>query len=514
MAVSSLNAPGGALVSVPRPVPPVSEMPFSVQLHRNQVYSRGFLDAFGWGGGGIVLAQSKEQRIERALDLGSWWVIGLGTPWLMEKVYCKHFNQSIQKELGKYLTPLDGSKISPLQVPLDLLDKATHQTARRAFTEQKDFGAKFATMGLKSIHALEDSALRAKIRKGKLMLMFIDLAMMASKGQIYYWGKNALTQKLSGKSGYSAEFDYTTEEYRKKNSAFYEKTKKARAIASTTIGYGSAVALPLLLYKLLKHETPSGAAGLVGQAKRLIPAFNYTDTVFMSKWVECWHNQFNWMLPSLLSARTTTELVGNGARTNLINFFFFLGDDIMRGGANALSEKFEKKGLEGSLFHEDKKLFGTFRRPRSLYEVYRDHGEDSQIYKVAKRNMWASLGVNAAILSVIAPLVENVMTRKHALADQQKLTSQPSAPSLPPLVTSSLQPSGASADTPAALVIETQAPTLSPSSPAVLARPTPVSAPIKTIPSPIVDTRSFALSGNPPFQLNPSDEVGPISPRL
>ncbi|MEB3245175.1 MAG: hypothetical protein VKJ06_04220, partial [Vampirovibrionales bacterium] len=66
---------------------PQTSLPFSVQLHRNQVLNRAFLDAFGWGGGSIVFARNKYERIERALDLGAWWVIGLGTPLVLEKLF-------------------------------------------------------------------------------------------------------------------------------------------------------------------------------------------------------------------------------------------------------------------------------------------------------------------------------------------------------------------------------------------------------------------------------------------
>ncbi|MEB3245174.1 MAG: hypothetical protein VKJ06_04215, partial [Vampirovibrionales bacterium] len=387
---------------------------------------------FGWGGGSIVFARNKYERIERALDLGAWWVIGLGTPLVLEKLFCaKLFNPKLAKQFPQWLSTLNRSHITPLRMPLQLLDEANWAGALKETLKNPAMAHEIERWGFKSVSALKQAvaskAFRAAVRNGKLSLMLFDLGAMASKGQLYYWGKNWVTQKLSGQKGFVGEFNYTDEAFRKKEGTWFDKTKKVRMALSTGIGYASALAFPALMLGLLKSPVKAGAKlgglkGLTAGLKKLVPHFNYTDAVFMTRWVILWHNTFNWALPALLSARNGNELRENFVRTNLIDFFFFFGDGMLRSAGAGLLQKTKGHQLEGPLLSKTEKALGKIPVARPLGELFEQYGKHSQIYKVARGNLWASLGINAAVLSVISPLVNNWFT--HHKVDQEKLNQQ------------------------------------------------------------------------------------------
>lgn len=100
------------------------------------------------------------------------------------------------------------------------------------------------------------------------------------------------------------------------------------------MGFGAAIALPLLAHRWLSNTTPmvaSKATSFAIKAKNILKRLNYHNVVYMSKWVMLWHGLFHWNLPGILSARDKQERREHILLSLSFDLFWALGDDIFAG---------------------------------------------------------------------------------------------------------------------------------------------------------------------------------------
>lgn len=405
--ISPVSPPFAHYPKMPKP------KSFTAALEQNQVLNRVVLDVFGWGGPGILFARNLYERIERALDIGSWLVAGVMFPLLLDRFVNQVYTQQLRQKYPKSFLPkrvTAPNKLSPLGMPFEWLDKTAF---RKQFGPLGTLLSKLKTVGLKTLPInMAKSVLRGKI----FYILLADMLLMATKGQGYYWGKNVLTEFLTGKKGFVGEFNYAQDAYLKKKSQEYEASKKKRMIASLIIGYGSAIALPLLIRGLLLSPVKTGK-GLLGQAKRLIPAFNYSNTIYMSKWVLGWHTFFNWNIPSMLSSRDSHEFRENTVRTSILLGIYMLGDDIITGMLAKGLNRYASRKAKTPILSKTKGVFGM-PTLMPLEEIMKKYGKKSLAYKLGFYNFWLGIvGICVAINSLL-PLLNNYYTKQKVLREQ------------------------------------------------------------------------------------------------
>ncbi|MFM7468778.1 MAG: hypothetical protein ACKO37_04705 [Vampirovibrionales bacterium] len=401
--------------------------PFPVLLERNQVLNRTVLDIFGWGGPAILTARNKYERIEKGLDVGSWLVVGVTTPILLGQLFNRLL---VPKLLLKPYNLPDTTK--PLHLTWQWLDQANLKAWNQASqAERQMLSRELHHHGFHGLQALTPE-ITSRIRALKLGVLTMDMLLMATKGQGYYWGKNWLTEKLSGKQGFSGEFNYANNTTLEKNTATYQREHKKRLQASLWIGYGSALTLPLLIYGLLKSPVQSGK-GIVGQLKRLMHAgFNHTDGIFMSKWIIAWHTMFNWNIPALLSSRDKHErretLIKGG--TTLV--LYTIGDDITTGLIAKQLNRWCVKKTGQTILSDIKGPLGL-PRLKPLHTLLATYGQNSLPYRLGVLNFWGGILGACAAINTLLPLVNNYYTHKKVMQEQEKTPSFQTHPTFVPL---------------------------------------------------------------------------------
>jgi len=377
--------------------------PPSVYIQKNQVWNRLIVSLLGYELSQAVSSRNKFELTERLLDAGAWVVIGVFMPVLFDRLLNPRYDKLLRKRYFPHLQPhVKGASL--LKMPFLYTDshgienriaqllKAESNKVPSALQELKKYG-------LRSFKELNNPKLLRAIRLGKVGILMLDLLVMASKAQLFSWGKNALTEKISGQKGYSGTLSYTSKAYREKEAQKYEAHKKSNQWLSIAIGITAAVALPVMVNGLLASKRIASGSGFMGKAKSLISKLDYTDAIFMSKWGIFWHDIFNWTLSGLFAARSFDEFREIALKNGAYFFAFYWGDEVISGRLGQWLQKAYAPKLEGhQLVQLSKRGVPTAVRLHKLYEAV---GENSKhfAYKLGRFNYWAGLLGTSALLA-------------------------------------------------------------------------------------------------------------------
>lgn len=192
---------------------------------------------------------------------------------------------------------------------------------------------------------------------------------------------------------------------------------------SVAWGFSGAFALPLLLTGLLRSPSRVGQ-GFLGKLKKVVPAFNYVNAVYMSKWVILWHNLFNFATPSLLSARDEHELREKATKVLAYDLFYFVGDDILNGMAGKYFQNRHAKQLGGISLMKTHALgalkIPTGRRLNTIYELVNGNTRHPAYQYSLKSFLFSFIGTTVC-LGIATNLVNNWYTRKKVRQEQQQM---------------------------------------------------------------------------------------------
>jgi len=374
------------------------------EVARNQVLSRVAIELF-FVPCRMACARNKFERFEALMDTVVWWIMGMGLPLLVQWPLSKWYTRSILK-------PLSLAHKTPLNMPLEKLQAGFLKSAGNRMALCKELGLTQAKKLPRIVNLLI---------LGKLAMVFVDLACMSAKNQVYFWGRNALTAALSKKKGFSGEFTIATAAQLAQNAKERAATEKQRRLLSMINGLTYPLTLPLILLGLLK--APQSAKGSVlGKLKRLLPHFNYHNTIYMSKWVVFWNCLFGWNLTGLLSARDWHEKREHLMRCAVVDFFFFIGDDIFAGIAGKVLQNRYKKQLQGIKLYKP----GWFGIPlgRELDHVIEDAGKSGRksiaviAEKLGRWNFRIGILTTSIFLGLGFSLINNWITKQKVLQEQ------------------------------------------------------------------------------------------------
>jgi len=193
-------------------------------------------------------------------------------------------------------------------------------------------------------------------------------------------------------------------------------------------GIGSAVVLPALVIRVLYSKQTTGVTGWL---KKMLPKVNYSDVIFMSKWVLLWQVLFSYEIPKLMASRNKSELREDLLEFGTFNFFYFIGDDLLSGTwAKRLQKKLGAK-LNGINLTKTVKVLGKSHTAAVPFnEIYKqlqalNPQADSTVirampaFKAARQVFWVGLG-GTSILLGITTLLNNALTKYLTLKDQAK----------------------------------------------------------------------------------------------
>jgi len=428
-------------------------LPFSVVLQNNGLLNRGFIDMFGYTPFAMGVARNMYERIEVAFDMLTWLLFGLIAPVVVDKA----LNQKLSKKITEHpnfkpyfqalpsiTKPLSSSlpwfqrlgnhigqmgRSSVFRIPLEWL----HPHFRLNNPEQQAHWLKEIGLSPKALNTLlQKDTFRRQVLRGKLAILLLDMSLIMFSGLLAMWGKNAITRQLSGKKGFSGEFKYADKTYLEEKSQNYEKNKKKRFWLSVGMNILGTVSLPLLLHGLL--ATPKQSQFLNTLRRKFVPLFNYSNAIFMSKWVAFWVGLYNWLLLGTLTARDGNERREHLVRVTTAMLLHNLGDDLFGGWRGKLLEKKHQKLLtENGIRLVQKGNFGLWS-PISLQKVLTalktktDNPMSHPIYKIARLNYWLSLLFATMTVGALVPLGNYWFTKQKVLAEMK--SRQPIDPRL------------------------------------------------------------------------------------
>lgn len=422
--------------------------PLAVTVMRNDVLSRGVIDIFGETPTTLAFSRNCYDFGEKALDLALWIGATLVAPVWLDNALSNRADAKIRQQFSQYLAKrpatekLTGKGIhrlakrldqlgrhSILQLPWGWLRGSDHGqglphtplgnvlgsasgSSSKLTKLAKDIGF-HSTESLKQL--LNNTSAKNKILAAKLGILVADLAMMGGANLLGAWGKNWLTKTLSGKAGFSGEFNYAHDDYLTQQTQHYETHKGRRFLQSLGLVAGITAAIPALVVAGIHSKGKTLGGKLL---KRFANSLNYHQGVFTSKWLMLWGGFLSWLGVYTLAARDKHERREELIHAAVLVPTYIVGDDVVGGlGSKALQSNanlakhgvdFVKKGVAG------------LPAARPLWEVLADVGQNTAhpVYKAARANSWFGL-LGATVLTVAAiPLINHPTTRQLALKEQ------------------------------------------------------------------------------------------------
>ena len=388
----------------------LQKLPWDAKIARNQVYNRGFIEIFGYCIWQIILARNNYERFEKFSDSAAYLLLGTAAPIMLDKLINNKIRAYFRKTYAKAY--LSGQKLlaNPVDIPFECLDASRLKQGLHKFPELYQ---KIQARGLKILPL----KMARQIMATKLGFMVFDLGAIFMVNIAVTWGRNWLTQKLSGQKGFSGIYNIASKDYRAREADKKEQSKDNRFWVTMASGILGVVTLPLLLRAGLHSQTPIGAKGFVGQIKRIIPIFNYADAIYISKFTLLWQTITGYNVSMILASRDKNELRENITKQLAMDFFYFIGDDIIAGIlAKSLQQQYKRqlKGIQ--LWNK-----GPCGIPLALpYEQLFKTGNNAAqklANKLSRKIFWTGLSGTAMCLGVALTLANNWYTKKRVLEE-------------------------------------------------------------------------------------------------
>lgn len=459
--------PSGQLKPAPKPPAPVfsGAVPLSVMLMRNDVLNRAVIDLAGEGPATVGFARNRYDRLEKTADMLLWLAATIIAPVVVDNYLSEQADRRLRQRFSQYLLAsppkskgdvgktvlhrlanrLEGlGKHSVVRAPWEFLgewlgNEAEHSSRAKGLPHvplgkrqvqtgiEKLLGTaeQRATLvkeiGFHSEKALIDffknSAARNGVLAAKMGILVADLAIMGGANLLGAWGKNWLTENISGKKGFSGEFNYANQAYLDEQAAEYDKHKRRRFRQSVALVGGLTVGVPAMVLAGIHSK---GKTVLGRGLKALTNSLNYHQGVYTSKWLMLWGGFLSWLGVYTLAARDKHERREDLIHAAVLVPTYIVGDDVVSGiGAKWLQARqpIAKHGINLM-----KKNSLGLPEAKPLWDVLAEVGHNTAhpVYKAAKLNSWLGLLGATALTATAIPLINHPWTRKAAMAEQEK----------------------------------------------------------------------------------------------
>jgi hypothetical protein len=383
---------------------PAQRLPLPVLLERNQVLTRTLQEVLSTGVPSIVAARNLPERAEHAIDQTNWTLLGLFTPTILKRLFPHTLVPRLL--LAPLRLPQDAT---PLNLPWQFLDAAHHRQWQAAPPQERQaLNEALQSVGLRGLQDLTPAFIN-RLRGLKLGVLATDMVMINATAQTFFWSRNWVTRKVTGKNGYTGEFNYADAQTLDTTAAPYYRHRLALLAGSLGVSLGSTMAITATILALLR-STKAAGPGLVGQLKQALHnGFNHEEGIYMSKWALSLSYLFNYNLPALFASRDRHERREYLIESIASQCMFTLGDDFITGGLAKHLDRISNQGAKVGILA---KTPGPFNLPRlaPLHEIWKRHGTQSLPFRLASLNFWAGFIGPCAAINLAVPILNNLCT--------------------------------------------------------------------------------------------------------
>ena len=252
--------------------------------------------------------------------------------------------------------------------------------------------------------------LRKRISRAKNLTLFSDLFITCATLGGYVLFNNYLTEKKTGKKGYSAELEMANKSIVEERSKRYQKNKNKYSKI-----FLSEILLISTLVPLIVHK------GVTSNSKNLLSNFikkhckltDYTKGIYMSLFTTILGIVGNFS-GLMFFSRNNTERKNMAVRSAVINPVMFGGDMLLTSLLAKASDKVFKTDLinnseNKSLF---RKIFPKYKSLETISKEIADKKISAKNRGIASAVYWAGMGICASFVAFIAPKICNKLTRQ------------------------------------------------------------------------------------------------------
>lgn len=400
------------------------------QIQENTLLNRGLLDIGGLAVPQMVMSNNKDEKIERGIISGLYFVSSFMAPFLMLPFFNKTFlvrNGVVKNFANNERKIIEVSK-RYLAKDIDLADgirktakKLEHEASKKGkkLSVEQDFENILNRFPNKDV--LKDKLI--KVHERVLISDFLATSLMWCATP---WVATEITRLRTKRSGFSATYSMIDEKQSKLNAQKHENEKKMKLIKTALIGVVPAFIFPRLLSKGLRNNS-----GILSSIVKKIPeSFNYkkgiypSNTIFAAIWILCDYPA------ALISSRDKYERRDRAIRSGANIFVFFGGDFVLNNLFGRLADRTLGTKIMAREKIDNKANF--FKKFAMMPKSFSDIEDLKDITpKTLKRTKnvgaglyWLTLIANMGLLGFVTPSILNKMLNKSIKKDvSEKLTN-------------------------------------------------------------------------------------------
>lgn len=399
------------------------------QIQENTLLNRGLLDIGGLAVPQMVMSNNKDEKIERGIISGLYFVSSFMAPFLMLPFFNKTFlarNEVVKNFANNERKIIEVSK-KYLTKDADLVD-GIRKTAKKLEHEATKKGKKLSVeQDFENIlnrfpnkDELKDKLI--KVHENVLISDFLATSLMWCATP---WVATEITRLRTKRSGFSATYSMIDEKQSKLNAQKHEDEKKKKLIKTALIGVVPAFIFPKLLSKGLRNNS-----GILSNIVKKIPeGFNYkkgiypSNAIFAAIWILCDYPA------ALISSRDKYERRDRAIRSGANIFVFFGGDFVLNNLFGRLADRtLDTKIMDREKFNNKANFFKKLAmKPRNFSDIEDLKNITPKILRRTKNVgaglYWLTLIANMGLLGFVTPTILNKMLKKSVKTDAQKLNN-------------------------------------------------------------------------------------------
>lgn len=398
------------------------------KIQSNTLLNRGIMDIFGYSIPTALNANNEDEARERIIGSGVYFTIAFLSPLVMMPLFNRFFLKKagiIDKFSDKGVEIVRLSKKHLVKDSKEMLngldelmkDLKTHpleRTRKKFQNVEKDF------QPILDKFKGREEELRLKLLKAHTKIAMGDYISTGTMFVMSCFGVRELTKKLTGRTGFSAEYKMADDDYTKNNAHKHERIKIFKILASAAIMLTGSIAANKYIEKSFLSQSPKG---LMNRIKNNAEKFNYTDGKFMKLMPYFLITMIGDMPPYFMSARDKYELRDSMVRQFFCMSVFFGGDAVLSGIFGRILDKIAHTKL---INKEELKPKANFwkRATAPIYtleQLRKKTGWDEKLLKRTQKASiamyWLSLALNILILGTAMPKALNYVLRKSVSKD-------------------------------------------------------------------------------------------------
>lgn len=396
----------------------------TAQVQENTVLNRGLIDLGGSVVPQMIMSNNKDEKIERGIIGGLYFVTAFVAPFVLLPFFNKSFlarnslvknfkndERKIIEVSKKYLAKDAKYMVRGIRKTANKLEQEAIKKGKTT-TVKQDFE--------NILNRFDDKELlRKKLIKTHGNVLTSDFLATAWMWCATPWIGTEVTRLRTNRSGFSATYGMIDEEQSRKNAKKHEQEKNKKLLITGLIGTIPSIIVP----KLVSNGLTSAKNNII---KKIPNSFNYSKGMFPSKFIF----GMMWLLcdypAAIVSARDKYERRDRAIRSGANILVFFGGDFVLNNLLGRASDKY--LGTKIMDRHKFKEKTGFLKKlammPRDFADIDNMTKVTPSILKrtktVGASMYWATLVANMGILGFGVPAFMNKFLKKSVQNDSVK----------------------------------------------------------------------------------------------